>query len=220
MERSSRSSNETMEGDALEWAAHQPLFVFDLDSTITKCELLPLIAQSEGLGEEMNRLTEKAMDGNLPFEQDFPKRVEMLRSVPISRAREIAEKMPLHEEIADFLREHSKRCMILTGNLDVWIETLIERLGMAGRCICSKALVEGDRLIGVSSVLNKEAVCRKLARPFVAIGDGSNDIGMLRAADMGIAFGGARRLSPAVIWAADKAITDEAELIATLRKLL
>ena len=75
----------------------KPLFVFDLDSTITKCELLPLIAESVGLGSEMTELTEAAMQGNVSFEQSFLKRVGLLEQVSVSQARSIAAKQPLHE---------------------------------------------------------------------------------------------------------------------------
>ena len=198
----------------------KPLFVFDLDSTITKCELLPLIAQSTGLGNEMAALTEVAMQGKVPFEQDFRNRVRLLQEVPISRVRSVVSRAPLHEEIAAFIRENTQRCIILTGNLDVWIKPIIEMLGMTGRCLCSKAQVCEDHLVRIASVLDKGIASKKLLHPFVAIGDGSNDVGMIRAADIGIAFGGARKPPAELIAAADMLVQDENELIGILKKLL
>ncbi len=201
-------------------AAHKPLFVFDLDSTVTKCEFLPLIAEHAGMGGEMAYLTEAAMQGEAPFEQDFKKRVELLKSVPLSAARSIAARIPLNDEIGGFIRENPRRCMILTGNLDAWIAPIIEKLGMKGRCLCSRAEVYENRLLGVASVLNKGMESKKLPRPFVAIGDGSNDIGMLEDAEIGIAFGGVRRPSEKLIAAADMVVWDERELVEILKKLL
>ena len=198
----------------------KPLFVFDLDSTITKCELLPLIAESVGLGHEMEVLTEAAMQGSVPFAQDFRSRVALLKAVPVSRARSIAARMPLHEKIAAFIRANPERCIILTGNLDVWIMPIIENLGMEGRCICSKAQVCEDRLLDIAAVLDKATACQALPHPFAAIGDGSNDVGMLRAADIGIAFGGARKPPAALISAADMTAWNENELIEMLERLL
>ena len=199
---------------------HKPLFVFDLDSTITKCELLPLIARSVGLDGEIEAMTESAMRGNSPFEQNFRNRVGLLQKVPISRVCSIVSRAPLHEEIAGFIRENPQRCIILTGNLDVWITPIIENLGMKGRCQCSKAKVCEDRLLGVASVLDKGIACKKLPHPFVAIGDGSNDISMLNAAEIGIAFAGARKPPAELIAAADMLVQDENELIEILKKLL
>ena len=198
----------------------KPLFVFDLDSTITKCELLPLIAQGAGLGNEIAALTEAAMQGEVPFEQGFKKRVDLLKSVPLSAARSIAARIPLNNEIAGFIRKNPQRCIILTGNLDAWIMPIIEKLGMKGRCLCSRAQVCEDRLLGIASVLDKGAACQKLPHPFVAIGDGSNDVGMIRSADIGIAFGGARKPPTGLIAAADMFVQDENELIGILKKLL
>ena len=198
----------------------KPLFVFDLDSTITKCELLPLIAQSAGLGDEMAALTEEAMLGNVPFEQDFRNRVRLLQNIPISRARSIVFRAPLHEGIAEFIRENPQRCIILTGNLDVWIMPIIEKLGMKGRCLCSRAQCCEDHILGIASVLDKSAACKMLKHPFVAVGDGSNDVGMLRAAEIGIAFGGARKPPDALMAAADMAVWNENELTGILKKLL
>jgi len=198
----------------------KPLFVFDLDSTITKCELLPLLAESVGLKNEMVELTETAMQGKVPFEQDFRNRVRLLEKVPVSRARSIVSRAPLHDEIAGFIRENPDRCIILTGNLDVWIMPIIEELGMKGRCMCSEARVCEDHLMGIAFVLDKGCACKKLPHPFVAIGDGSNDVGMLRSADIGIAFGGARKPPAELIAAADMLVQDENELVGILKKLL
>ena len=198
----------------------KPLFVFDLDSTITKCELLPLIAKNAGLDCEMASLTEAAMQGELPFERGFLSRVRLLQNIPISRARSIVSRAPLHEEIAGFIRENPQRCIVLTGNLDVWIMPIIESLGMKGRCLCSRAKVCEDRLLGVEAVLDKGKACKKLRHPFVAIGDGSNDVDMLREAEIGIAFGGARKPPAQLIAAADMLVQDENELIEILKKLL
>lgn len=203
-----------------ELSARRPLFVFDLDSTITRCELLPRIAAHIGMEAEMNRLTEDAMGGALSFEQDFRARAMRLESVPIPQARAIAAQAPLNSAIAAFLRSHRERCMVVTGNLDVWIAELIEKLGMGGRCLCSRACVSDDRLRGISEIMNKEAICARLPRPFVAIGDGANDTGMLRQADFSIAFGGVRKPPKALIAVSDVLIEGEEELIALLNRLL
>ena len=84
----------------------QPLFVFDLDSTITQCELLPLLAREISAGAQMEALTERAMGQGEPFEQNFRARVELLKDIPLPRARRIAASMPLFPKIADFIRRN------------------------------------------------------------------------------------------------------------------
>ena len=108
----------------------------------------------------------------------------------------------------------------MTGNLDTWIVDLVRRLGMDGRCLCSAAETEGDRLLGVASVLDKNEAAARLKRPFVAVGDGSNDVGMLKLADLGIGFAGVREPGAEVRRAADWIAEDEHALCALLRTLL
>ena len=198
----------------------QPLFVFDLDSTVTQCELLPLLAEAVGVGTEAAALTERAMAGDVPFGEDFPRRAALLRDLSLSRAREIAAAAPVNPGIERFLKENAPRCLIMTGNLDVWIEALIHRLGMDGRCLCSHGIEADDRLTGVAFVLDKAEAARRLSRPFVAIGDGSNDVGLLRSADLAVGFSGVREIAPEVREAADLVIDDERELCGVLRRLL
>ena len=190
-------------------------FAFDLESTVTRCELLPLLAREAGCEAEMRMRTERAMRGEVDFAADFAQRVALLEALPLSRAREIAASVPVHSGIAGFLQSHRERCTILTGNLDLWIEPLIERLGMAGRCLCSKGRIV-DKKVALSAALDKAEATRALPRPLTAIGDGSNDVGMLRAADYAIAFGGVRTPCPALLAAADAAVYSEEDLLREL----
>ena len=160
------------------------------------------------------------MESGADFAPGFAARVELLRTIPLDRARKIAAEVPLHEGIAAFLRANAPRCRILTGNLDVWIEKLIASLGMTGRCLCSRATYRDNRLLCVETALDKGRAAMELPRPFVAIGDGSNDIPLLRCADFAIAFAGSRAPSEEVRRAADVVIDDEAALCALLEQLI
>ncbi len=197
-----------------------PYFVFDLDSTVTRAELLPLLAREAGIEELMRFRTERAMNGEIPFDQDFKERVALLQGLSISRAREIAAQVPVNPMIARFLQENPQRCTILTGNLDLWVEPLMKRLHMEKRFISSRARMRGGKIDGVDFVLDKGAAARALPHPFVAIGDGGNDVAMLQEADWGIAFGGVREPAACLLDVADCRIDDEVQLCAWLKSYI
>lgn len=197
-----------------------PLFVFDLDSTITKCELLPFWAASIGKANEMAVLTEQAMGKNADFAENFAMRVSLLASQSVSRLNMLATYAPLHSQIADFIRNTREHCLIVTGNLDAWIGGLLERLKMRERCRCSRAIVRDDHIEIISYILDKRTEAAHLPHPFVAIGDGDNDLGLFSHADLSIGFGGARTLSPRVQAAVDIIFSDEIELVNYLQAYL
>ncbi|MGA2470385.1 MAG: HAD-IB family phosphatase [Solirubrobacteraceae bacterium] len=185
-------------------------FLFDLDGTITQREILPAIARAIGLEDEMTALTRQTMDGELPFESSLRRRAEILKAVPVSRVRSIIADVPLDPVILEFLAANRERCTIVTGNLDVWIADLVAHLGVA--CRCSVARAEGDRLVELVSVLDKATVAREFHGPICAIGDGYNDLGLIAAADIGIAYGGVHAPAPGLIDVATHLIHDPKRL--------
>lgn len=192
------------------------LFVFDLDCTLTRAELLPQLAQEIGIAAQIDALTERAMAGGESYRENFLKRVELMRALPVSHAQEIAANALLFDSLAEFVRANRDRALILSGNLDVWIEKLLDRLNMRGRGLCSRGTAKDDRIASILSVMDKEAAVKALPHPFVAVGDGENDVPMLRAADYAIAFGGARKTPAALAAVADRVIASETELRALL----
>ncbi len=109
---------------------------------------------------------------------------------------------------------------MVTGNLDVWIEGLLPKLGLEGRCFCSRTTVENDRIVRVDEVMDKGSVIKSMPRPFVAVGDGDNDAEMIGAADVGIGFGGVRDIAESVLKNATHAAYSEEVLCQFLRQLL
>jgi HAD superfamily phosphoserine phosphatase-like hydrolase len=185
-------------------------FLFDLDGTITRQEILPLIASAIGLEEEIGELTRRTMAGEFPFESSLRRRVEILSAVPISEVREIVASVDVDPDIERFLARNRERCTIVTGNLDVWIADLVERLGVPVRC--SKARAEGDRLLGLESILDKADVAGDFAGAICAIGDGYNDLGLIAASDFGVAYGGVHAPAPGLYGVATHAVFDPKRL--------
>lgn len=200
--------------------ASRYIFLFDLDSTVTKQEILPTIAKGFGIYEEMRVLTERTMRGELPFKQSFLQRVELLKSIPVRDVCGLVGEIQLNERLVEFIKRYQNRCYVVTGNLDVWIEGLIKKLGMEKNTFCSKALVENDYIQDVLSIVDKNAVISQMVLPFVAVGDGNNDAEMIEAAEVGIGYGGVREIAPSVLTCASHAVYQEEKLVEFLERLV
>ena len=196
------------------------IFLFDLDSTVTKQEILPTISKRLGIYERMSELTESTMRGEIQFKQSFLQRVELLKDVPVSEVNEMVSRIQLNNHLVDFIQKNHDRCHIVTGNLDVWIDGVIRKLGMERNTFCSKAIVKNDYIEDVFNIVDKNAVIGQMVLPFVAIGDGNNDAEMIEAAEVGIGYGGVREIAPAVLACASHAIYDEEKLVEFLERLL
>jgi HAD superfamily phosphoserine phosphatase-like hydrolase len=185
-------------------------FLFDLDGTITRQEILPEIARAIGVEKEIDDLTRRTMAGEFPFESSLRRRVEILRRVPVSQVREIVAGIEVDPHIEAFLADNRDRCTIVTGNLDVWIEGLVERLGVP--CISSIARVDGDRLVELVAVLDKAEAVHGFSGTLCSVGDGYNDLGLMAAADLGIAYGGVHAPAPGLLDVATHAVYDPVRL--------
>lgn len=195
------------------------IFLFDLDSTITRQEILPTIAREAGVYEQMSALTESSMRGEVPFKQSFLQRVELLKNIPVSQVQDIVAHIELNERLVEFMDKHKNRSYIVTGNLDVWIDGLIDKLGMGKNVFCSRALTDGDYVQDVFNIVDKDAVIRQMVLPFVAVGDGNNDAEMIEAAEVGIGYGGVRPVAPSVLECATHVAYQEDRLVDFLNKL-
>ncbi|HBI60603.1 MAG TPA: phosphoserine phosphatase, partial [Lachnospiraceae bacterium] len=82
------------------------IFLFDLDSTITRQEILPTIAKKVGIYERMCSLTESTMRGEVPFKQSFLQRVDLLKDIPVSEISEKISQIILNEKLVSFIKEN------------------------------------------------------------------------------------------------------------------
>jgi phosphoserine phosphatase len=185
-------------------------FLFDLDGTITRQEILPEIARVIGLEAEIDELTRRTMAGELPFESSLRRRVDILSRVPVSLVREIVGAVDIDPDIEAFLADNRDRCTIVTGNLDVWIADLVARLGVP--CRSSMARIASDRVVELTSVLDKVDVVEEFPGVICCIGDGYNDLGLMAAADLGIAYGGVHAPAPGLLEVATHAVYDPVRL--------
>lgn len=196
------------------------IFLFDMDSTITRKEVLPEISAKIGRLAEMRHLTEATMRGELPFKTSFMKRVGILSDVPVSEVRQLVTDIDLNPAIVRFISENRDRCYVVTGNLDIWINGLMKKIGMKHHYYCSKAEVENDHITKIISVVDKELTVKQFVQPLVVIGDGDNDSGMARLADIAIGFGGVRDIAPSLLRNIDYAFYNDQKCAEFLTKLL
>ena len=85
-------------------------FIFDLDGTVTAFETLPLIGSSFQLDVEISALTSNAIMGNVPYVENFIKRVNLLAKLPIDNVAGIIASVPMHSRVFDFIRKYASRC--------------------------------------------------------------------------------------------------------------
>lgn len=166
-------------------------FCFDLDGTVTRDEILPVLSREVGLFEEISALTDATIKGVIPFRKSFLLRCRLLSEIPVEKVQDIIWNIGLYEEVLEFIKSNKDRCFVITGNLDAWVEPLIARFEC--RFYCSAADVQNGRLTSVADVLNKADAIHEIKQDhdrIVAIGDGMGDVAMFEEADVGIAFGG------------------------------
>lgn len=168
----------------------------------------------------MRELTEKTMSGDIPFNPSFLQRVDLLKDIPITEVQDIVSNIKLNSHIVDFIQNNKERCYIVTGNLDVWILPLMKKIGMENRFFSSKALVKDNKLQQVTHIIEKQTVVNMFSSPFVAIGDGVNDIAMISNAKIGIAYAGVRQISTAVVNCATHIFYEENKMCEFLETLL
>lgn len=196
-------------------------FAFDLDGTLTREELLPLIARAAGLEEEIALLTRLTIDGTLSFAASFKLRFAILKSVPLAQVQEAAAAAQLDPQIAAFVRARPEACRIVTGNIPQWIAPLVERIGCGVHS--SEASATETHPTALTRIINKAEAIAAMRTEFdriVAIGEGAGDIAMFDAADISIAYGGVHDPAPALLEVADYVVYESRALCRLLNTLL
>ena len=179
------------------------LICFDMDSTLIQTECIDELAIRAGVGDQVKAITESAMRGEIDFKESFTKRVALLKGLDVSVMQEIAEHLPITEGV-DRLMSVLKRCgykiAILSGGFTYFGEYLQRLYGIDYMYANELEIDEDGRLTGryVGDIVDghRKAELLKLIAQVekvnlaqtIAVGDGANDLPMISAAGLGIAF--------------------------------
>ncbi|MEU6642024.1 phosphoserine phosphatase SerB [Saccharomonospora sp. NPDC046836] len=193
------------------------LVVFDVDSTLIQGEVIEMLAAYVGVEPQVREITEAAMRGELNFTESLERRVGLLEGLPESVLDEVADAITLTPGARTTVRTLKRlgfRCGVVSGGFTRIIDRLVADLGLDFAAANELEIVDGKltgRVTGeIIDRAGKAEVLRRFAAGYgipigqcVAVGDGANDIDMLSAAGMGIAFNG----KPALREVADAALS-------------
>ncbi len=202
------------------------LLLADMDSTIITCECLDEIADFAGIKAEIAAITERAMAGEIEFEAALIERVGRLSGLETSAlARVYDERVrltPGAETLGRTMAAHGARCVLVSGGFDFFTQRVSAAAGFDAHR-ANRLIDDGARLTGevARPILGREAkfaALREEAETIglalsetMAVGDGANDLAMIQAAGLGVAW----RAKPVVAAAADASV-DHADLTALL----
>lgn len=180
-------------------AAPPSLLVMDVDSTLIPVEVIEKLAAHAGVEAEVEAITTAAMRGELDFAASLAQRVAMLKGIPVSVIQEVADGIefsPGAKHLVDAIHAAGGAVGVVSGGFHEVVDVLASRLGIdhayANRLETAGGTLTGRTTGEVVDGAVKERTLREWAArhpgPTVAMGDGANDIAMVRAADLGIAY--------------------------------
>ena len=178
------------------------LLVMDVDSTLIMEEGIDLLGEEAGVGAQVAAITERAMRGELDFEAALRERVALLKGLPEDIFTRIAERIhftPGAEELVDELHKRGYKVGLVSGGFHETVDRLAEQLGIdyvkANRLEVQQGFLTGQVLGEIVTKDTKLAMLKAWAaenqlelNQTIAMGDGANDLPMIQAAGMGIAF--------------------------------
>jgi len=190
------------------WRRHPRLVVFDMDSTLITQEVIDLLAAAvtdpPGLGDKVAAITQRAMNGELDFKAALVERVSLLKGLPVSVFDDLEKTLsvtPGVRELLKALKRLGVKTAVLSGGFTLLTLRLAKELGLdyaranqlvvdeatgtltgevTGRIVCKEGKRELLLEIAAGEGISLDQV--------VAVGDGANDLRMMEAAGLGVAW--------------------------------
>ena len=178
------------------------LCVMDVDGTLIAEEVIDLLGREAGCEEEISQLTSQAMRGELDFETSLKARVALLKGLPISVLDTVFKSIHLSQNAQKFISILQKKGILVglvSGGFSPIVERLAKSLGItyfsANQLEVKDDFLTGKLVGGIVTAQVKQATLEKWRNELglskertIAIGDGANDLLMLKSAGHGIAF--------------------------------
>ena len=178
------------------------LCVMDVDGTLIVEEVIDLLGREAGCEEEISQLTSQAMRGELDFETSLKARVALLKGLPISVLDTVFKSIHLSQNAQKFISILQKKGILVglvSGGFSPIVERLAKSLGItyfsANQLEVKDDFLTGKLVGGIVTAQVKQATLEKWRNELglskertIAIGDGANDLLMLKSAGHGIAF--------------------------------
>ena len=178
------------------------LVVFDMDSTLIQGEMINILAQHAGVGDQVAEITAAAMNGDLDFKESLTRRVALLKGLDEKVLSEAAQNLTLNEgaeRVINTLKRLGYKIGIISGGFDYFGEYLQKKLGLdyvfANVLEIENGKVTGNITGDIIDGPKKAEILKTIARvenislqQTIALGDGANDLHMISIAGLGIAY--------------------------------
>jgi phosphoserine phosphatase len=179
------------------------LFLADMDSTMIGQECIDELADFAGLKSHVAAITERAMRGEIEFEPALRERVALLKGLPVTIVKETIDKRitltPGSRELVNTMRKHGGYTCLVSGGFTLFTDAIAAKIGFQENR-ANELIVEAGKFSGrvAEPILGKDAklaALKELREQFelddidtLAIGDGANDLPMIQAAGLGVAY--------------------------------
>ncbi|RYU46773.1 phosphoserine phosphatase [Aliivibrio finisterrensis] len=178
------------------------IILFDMDSTAIEIECIDEIAKLAGVGKQVSEVTERAMQGELDFKESLIQRVGTLAGADEAILAKVKSELPFMPEVRELIatmQQYGWKAAIASGGFTYFSDYLKDELSLVHAQSNQLEIVDGKltgKVLGdIVSAETKAEILVELADKYdieisntVAVGDGANDLVMMEAAGLGIAY--------------------------------